>query len=523
MKTNLGVSVFLGVCLLVLAPGSNADFFDDFDKVAVTQGNDKNKALWDAAVFNDVAKAKALLKEGADPNATFPDVHNKIATLRDCKVTSLANAAYRPDFAMFELLIRNGANVDNIRQRDEYGLCKYTSALIRAVQHNASGEVVKMLLDTGTDINATTINDYTALYLAVRNKSSTEVVGMLLDAGAEVNVSDDSGYTPLFISIDVNASSEVIEMLVNAGADIDKPERFGWTPLLHAMRRNVSVEVVKILLDAGAEVDHSPLSDGWSPLMVAAGNNASREVVEILLDAGADVNITGKNGWTPLMVAAANNASSEVVKVLLDAGAEVNISRSDGLTPLMYAVRYSTSSKVVEILLDAGAEVNVANKYGLTPLHLVALREDGNVSFARELVAYGADPEAQGGERGLTATQLALERNLTGFKSEVEIEGLRLKLARDKKLPPKIRRDMYMVALADMLKRQNYEKALVYFDVLDAMGVKTEPSFTHFWGEALVRTGNKELGKEKLYQYVKDVGSSGKYYKRALGLLNEIN
>jgi len=46
-------------------------------------------------------------------------------------------------------------------------------------------------------------------------------------------------------------------------------------------------------------------------------------------------------------------------------------------------------------------------------------------------------------------------------------------------------------------------------------------SFDYFWGEALVRTGQKEAGLKKLYAYIRQAGSQGQYYTQALALSNE--
>ncbi|MFT4714057.1 MAG: hypothetical protein ACI8W1_002557 [Candidatus Azotimanducaceae bacterium] len=94
-------------------------------------------------------------------------------------------------------------------------------------------------------------------------------------------------------------------------------------------------------------------------------------------------------------------------------------------------------------------------------------------------------------------------------------------LQRDSALPLQAQRDKYMIALTGYLQNQDFQPSLLYFELLERMNLELPDSLTHFWGEALLRTGDPQGAIEKLYEYVSAAGTSGAYYRDALTLINE--
>lgn len=101
---------------------------------------------------------------------------------------------------------------------------------------------------------------------------------------------------------------------------------------------------------------------------------------------------------------------------------------------------------------------------------------------------------------------------------EGEIQSI---LRRDSALPLQAQRDKYMIALTGYLQTQDFEPSLLYFELLDRLNIEQSDSITHFWGEALLRTGDPQGALEKLYEYINMAGSTGTYYRDALMLINE--
>jgi len=88
-------------------------------------------------------------------------------------------------------------------------------------------------------------------------------------------------------------------------------------------------------------------------------------------------------------------------------------------------------------------------------------------------------------------------------------------------LPLQVQKDKIMILLTNHLKQQQYKQSLLYFEALHRLKIKLSPSFTHFWGVALVNTKQYKKGIDKLYAYIRKTGSQGQYYSEALSLSNE--
>lgn len=105
---------------------------------------------------------------------------------------------------------------------------------------------------------------------------------------------------------------------------------------------------------------------------------------------------------------------------------------------------------------------------------------------------------------------------------EIEAQDkLELNFERDRRLPIEVRRDKYMLALTTHLKNERYHEAMKYFGWLERLNTKLSPSFNYFYGEALLKTGDPEGAITKLYAYITEIGSKGKFYTRALEMANE--
>ena len=78
-----------------------------------------------------------------------------------------------------------------------------------------------------------------------------------------------------------------------------------------------------------------------------------------------------------------------------------------------------------------------------------------------------------------------------------------------------------MIALTGYLQTQDFEPSLIYFELLKRMNIEQSDSITHFWGEALLRTGDPQGALGKFYEYINSAGSAGTYYRDALALINE--
>lgn len=83
-----------------------------------------------------------------------------------------------------------------------------------------------------------------------------EVVKLLLESGAEINSFNDGNETPLQVAARSRpsaASAQIIEFLIKQGANIESRDIFGWTPLISASNIG-NLDAVVALVDHGADV-----------------------------------------------------------------------------------------------------------------------------------------------------------------------------------------------------------------------------------------------------------------------------
>lgn len=106
------------------------------------------------------------------------------------------------------------------------------------------------------------------------------------------------------------------------------------------------------------------------------------------------------------------------------------------------------------------------------------------------------------------------------FLAELAIEE---KFAADSDLPLEVREDKYKLALSEALRSGEHDKALVYFDYLDRIGVQLSDSMLFFRGEASLKAGDPQQAKQYLLDYIKAEGKQGSYYRKALERLSQVD
>jgi ankyrin repeat protein len=315
----------------------------------------------------------------------------------------LIQAIRQNDLAGIKTRLAKDTDV-NSRDARETTLLMHASAI-------GSPEAVKLLLDSGADVNAMSPLGSTALTLAA---DQPEKAALLIAKGANVNAATKLGRTPLMIASHCDGCSATVKLLLDKGANVKARDGRNHTPIVEAASVN-DLDTVKILLAAGAEPDIAD-DDGYTPLMWAA-SSCNLEMAKLLLARKVNVNAANKgNGevkfgkiqlinLTPLMLGS-TFCSADMPKLLLEAGAKVNATDIRGMTPLMFAVSSeSQKAAVVKTLLAAGADVNAKSTVGETALNwarkfghedvMAALSAAG----AKEGVTYNAPERKAGGPR----------------------------------------------------------------------------------------------------------------------------
>jgi ankyrin repeat protein len=291
--------------------------------------------------------------------------------------------------------------------------------LVEAVKQ-ANATAVRALLtgDDRIDVNAPEADGTTALHWAVRLDSLT-VTDLLISAGADVTAENAFDVTPLSLAA-INGNPAIIETLLTAGADPNATSAGGDAVILTAARTG-RADAIRVLVKFGADVNATQ-GAGHTPLMWAAAEG-HLEAMEALLDAGADVGArtvvpesplrTGlagapPHGFTPFLFAV-RAGQIDAVRQLLAAGSDVHYTLPDGTSAVVLAAT-NAHWELGVLLVDSGADPNAAEQ-GWTALHVMSWVRMPNfgfnppgpvttgtmdsLTFARELVARGADVNAR--------------------------------------------------------------------------------------------------------------------------------
>jgi serine/threonine-protein phosphatase 6 regulatory ankyrin repeat subunit B len=368
-----------------------------------------------ASEIGNPAMIQLLLDAGAAANSANLDGQ-----------TALLAVARTGNVEAADLLIKHGAKVD---ARENFG---GQTALMWATSRRHP-KMMQFLISKGADVNARgTARDYqrhvqaegrpknldsggfTPLLYAAR-ENCLECVKILLESGADINLPDPDGVSPLLLSI-MNANWDISKHLILAGADVNQWDIFGEAPLFTILgNRNQAGGGKGGAYDppnetTGTDIVHMLLKEGANPNMQ-------------LFFRPANLNgVTNTRGSTPLIRAVAA-ADMEMIKLLLEHKADATLSLADQQTTIIAAIAGRASEtqalEIVRIMKDAGADVNavaqVNHRYdsrGGTALHY-AVRKRWKEMIKR-LASYGIDMNAKD-QDGLTALDYTQGRGYMAF------------------------------------------------------------------------------------------------------------
>lgn len=293
---------------------------------------------------------------------------------------------------------------------------------------------VRTLLEGGADVNAPETGGTTALHWAAR-LDNVALADLLIENGADVAAANTFGVQPLSLAA-LNGSAPMLDRLLDAGADPETASAAGESVLMVAARTG-NVAAIRALLARGAAVD-APQRDGQTALMWAA-TEGHTPAVRALLEAGADVDsrtIVPENpqrtglfggraphGFTALLFAV-RAGHIDTARTLLEAGADPNDRLPDGTGPVVLAAA-NAHWELGIFLVDQGADPNGAEQgwaalhemtwvrrpnFGFNPPGPVTTGNIDSLTFARELVARGADVNARITEEPRNGYRNALNR-----------------------------------------------------------------------------------------------------------------
>ena len=388
----------------------------------------------DAAQQGDLEAVRALLQQGADPNAAQAD-----------GLTGLHWAALNDELGIAEILLYAGATVNPVTRVGGY------TPLHLASQSGHDG-VVRTLLEAGAEANGYTTTGVTALHFAAQADAAEAIVA-LVEHGADVNARDAFlNRTPLMFA-SYRGALEATRALVYADADLaattnvkDYVEIVAANSAEQAQRARIIAAAEEPEPDDDAEPrrrrgPQQPCIEEGGPTIMsgteqigtqggfAALHFAAREghidAARLLVESGADIDQVTDGDQSSALLVAVINGNYDLAKALLEADADPNVLSDDGAGPLFATLNIEWSLRtwypqpqafrqqqtsyleMMQLLLDAGADPNEraathiwyaaynAGRMGVdftgaTPFWRAAYAAD--VAAMRMLVANGADP-----------------------------------------------------------------------------------------------------------------------------------
>lgn len=287
--------------------------------------------------------------------------------------------------------------------------------------------ILRLLLETGVNINAKDIQGRTPLILAcglydteiISEIPKLNLLNLLLAHGADIEIPDHLGYTPLLASIKLG-SNAAVKFLMQYGAKINQ-ELGGDNPLSLAGKCG-HLEIIKVLLLGGAEMNRAGQADVPLYAVISkytASVSVQLQIIDLLINAGIDINsnaISQRNHKDRMMIGkrlkcigldinaslegeggnilheACRKDDHKLVQLLISLGADVDAKSPEG-TPLQISLSYGKEG-LVSSLLDLGADVNMCSHGTDPPLYIAAQR--GYTDIARKILDLGASVDAHG-------------------------------------------------------------------------------------------------------------------------------
>jgi ankyrin repeat protein len=286
-------------------------------------------------------------------------------------------------FAVLTVFADNAALIDAVRNRNETKLAhelQYnwvsdknavidgkTALMLAAEQGWRRG--VDMILQKRADPNVKGRNGENALLLSARTNEDIEVVELLINNGSNVNAVDNMGNTVLMYAVE-NRVPVVLRFLLNQRTiSFDQVNNENEDALMVAARVN-NVDAVKTLLDQNISNFSRLSKNGRKTAFMYACDNNNIDMVREFLESGRidmyqDLPGQGSQQALPVMLWAINtNKSNAIIREIID------VCRTESLDDFVdrqgrNAWYYATLRKNVAVqrmLRDAGISMeNAAN------------------------------------------------------------------------------------------------------------------------------------------------------------------
>ncbi len=319
---------------------------------------------------------------------------------KEIKQGNSASEANRGNYDPVSMAINNNASLDVIKfliDQEGNSVDKTTHdgrLYIHWAANKGNIDLIKYLIEKGTDINRTDDKGATPLAFAASNGQIDKgVYEAFFKAGVSPKYRNANGATFMHLAVGYDKELALTDFLISKGLNLDDVDANGNTVFDYAARTGIvpiltqleikgikptdralifasegtrfsanSLDFYKYLVE---ELNLNPSvqgSNGENVLHNLVKKKEQEEIVAYFLSQGVDVNQTNKEGNTVLMEAAKGSDVS-VLKNINDKTTNINQLNNNGMSALSFAVN-NGSAEVVTTLIAEKADLNVRDNAG---------------------------------------------------------------------------------------------------------------------------------------------------------------
>lgn len=366
------------------------------------KGNDVNKLTHDGRTYifwasykNNMKIVKHLLNAGAKTD---------VIDDKGYSVSNFTAAAGVENIALYDLLIKNGANIT--KDKTPRG----ANALLLITPNLTNFKMVDYFISKGLKLKSTD-KDGNGVFNYTAQKGNKEMLNLLIKKGLSYkNLNKKGGNAMLFATRGSRGgynSLSFFKYLENLGIKVNITNNEGKTPLHNLAYSNKDFASINYFINKGVKINQAD-KNGNTALINASSRN-SLDIIKLLISKTTNINHVNKEGQTALTRAIRNK--SNILQFLIEKGANVNIVDAKGNHLGYYLFNTFSSKNIKEFenkltyLTAKGLDVSKKQKDGNTLYHMAVSNQ--NLSMLKYISRYTIDINSKNAD-GLTALQKAV-------------------------------------------------------------------------------------------------------------------